>query len=88
MEIQTFFLAARIDHVDTTRYVAHHAAIVSLSSSPDTQFPVRLALPALIVLRRQSAAAAAPFTLRFNLVDEDGRAAGQPRLASPTTPPG
>jgi hypothetical protein len=51
----------------------------SLSSSPGTQFPVQQALPALIVLRRQSAAADAPFTLRFDLVDEDGRAAGQPR---------
>jgi hypothetical protein len=79
MEIQNFFLASRIDHVETTHYVADHPVVVSLNSSPDTLFPVRHVMPALIVLRRQSAAADAPFSLCLNLVDEDGRAAGQPR---------
>ncbi|HEV3257949.1 MAG TPA: hypothetical protein VG013_13770 [Gemmataceae bacterium] len=79
MEIQTFFLAEQITRVTGNRHDVRHAAIAFLECTPETPFPVRFTLPALVLLRREATFGDAPLSLRFDLVDEDGRPAGQPR---------
>jgi hypothetical protein len=56
-----------------------NAALAMMECSPETPFPIRFTLPALAVLRRESDSGDAPFSLRLDLVDEDGRPAGLPR---------
>jgi hypothetical protein len=79
MEIQTFLLATRVNRLPGNRYDVEHAGLHSLGFPPESSFPVRIQLPALMVLRREIDSAEAPFSLRFDLVDEDGRSVGQPR---------
>jgi hypothetical protein len=50
-----------------------------MTCGPETVFPTRFTLPALILLRRENTEGDAPFRLQFDLVDEDGRHAGLPR---------
>jgi hypothetical protein len=78
MEIQTFLLATKISRLPGNRFDVQHAALHSLEFPPETSFPYRLALPALMVLRREVASGEAPIRLLFDLVDEDGRSIGQP----------
>jgi hypothetical protein len=79
MEIQTFFLAEKITRLPDNRHDVQRAAIAFLECTPQTPFPVRFTLPGLILLRREGAAGEIPFSLRLDLVDEDGRPAGLPR---------
>jgi hypothetical protein len=79
MEIQTFFLAEKITRLADNRHDVQRAAIAFLECTPETPFPVRMTLPGLILLRREGTGGEAPFTLRLDLVDEDGRPTGQPR---------
>jgi hypothetical protein len=79
MEIQTFFLAEQITRHPDNRHDVLRAAIAYFECTPQTPFPVRFTLPGLILLRREATAGAAPFVLRLDLVDEDGRPAGKPR---------
>jgi len=79
MEIQTFFLAERINQVSgTSRHDVQFAAVARLECTPNTVFPVRYQLPGLFLLRREISTGTAPFSLLFNLVDEDGQNAGIP----------
>jgi hypothetical protein len=79
MEIQTFFLAEEITRTELNRHNVRHAAFAFLECTPQTAFPVRLTFPSLMLLRRESSFGETPVSLRFVLVDEDGRQAGQPR---------
>jgi hypothetical protein len=79
MEIQTFFLAERITRVGRNRHDVQHAAISLMECTAETPFPCQFTLPALMVLRRESRTGNTPFTLRLDLVDEDGKLAGKPR---------
>jgi len=79
MEIQTFFLAEKITRLPDNRHDVQRAAIAFLECTPRTPFPVRFTLPGLILLRREGTGGDVPFTLRLDLVDEDGRPAGLPR---------
>ncbi len=78
MEVQTFFLAEKIER-HGRRHDVTNAALAMMECSPETPFPIRFTLPALAVLRRESDSADAPISLRLDLVDEDGRPAGLPR---------
>lgn len=78
MEIQTFLLAEKIER-NGSRHDVTNAALAMMECSPETPFPLRFTLPGLPVLRRESDAADAPFSLRLDLVDEDVRPAGLPR---------
>jgi hypothetical protein len=90
MELQTFLLATKVTRVSDSRYDVEQAALHHLEFPPESSFPVRFSLPALIVLRREIAAAETPFSLLFDIVDEDGRSVGEPhRLrAQGVFPPG
>jgi hypothetical protein len=79
MEIQTFFLAEQITRHADNRHDVQRAAVAYFECTPQTPFPVRFTLPGLILLRREGRSAQTPFTLRLDLVDEDGKPAGQPR---------
>jgi len=79
MQIQTFLLATKVTRLPGNRYDAESAGLHSLAFPPESSFPVRFTLPALMVLRRETASEGAPFSLLFDLVDEDGRSIGQPR---------
>jgi hypothetical protein len=78
MEIQTFFLAEQITHTPPNRHDVQSAAIACMECTPETAFPLRFTLPALMVLRRESRFGDVPIRLRFSLVDEDGKPIGQP----------
>ena len=79
MEIQTFFLAEKITRLPDNRHDVQRAGIVFLECPPGTPFPQRFTFPGFILLRREGIGDEVPFTLRLDLVDEDGRAAGLPR---------
>src|SRR5262245_58631511 len=79
MEVQTFFLAEEITRLADNRHDVRRAAIAYLECTPQSPFPQRFTLVGLILLRRESTGGEAPFTLRFDLVDEDGRPTGLPR---------
>jgi hypothetical protein len=79
MEIQTFFLCERITRHPDNRHDVERAGIAFFECTSQTPWPFQFTLPALILLRRESDRGHAPFRLRFDLVDEDGRAAGKPR---------
>ncbi len=78
MEIQTFLLAMKVTQVARNRYDVEQAALHCLEFPPESSFPVEFTLPALMLLRRGIGSAEAPFSLLFNLVDEDGRSVGRP----------
>jgi hypothetical protein len=59
------------DFVATTPCVNHF-------SPPDGAFPLDVRLPYLMLVRRASGAVDDRIALKFNLIDEDGRNAGQP----------
>lgn len=80
MEIQTFFLAESIERqADGRRHDVKRAVLTSMSCTDEVKFPCRFTLPGLVVLRRESSSGDAPSSLRFDLIDEDGRPAGLPR---------
>jgi hypothetical protein len=79
MEIQTFLLGELITRAERNRFDVQNAGLHSLGFPPESSFPVQLMIPALMVLRREIASDQAPFSLQFDLVDEDGRSIGQPR---------
>lgn len=78
MEIQTFLLATKVTRVAKNRFDVEQAALNSLEFPPESSFPYRLSLPALMLLRREIASSEAPISLLFDLVDEDGRSSGHP----------
>ena len=78
MEIQTFFLAEQITRHPDNRHDVQRAAVAFFECTPQTRFPVRFTLPGLILLRREGTGGETPFTLRLDLVDEDGMPAGKP----------
>ncbi len=47
-------------------------------SPPDGDFPLEVRLPYLMLVRRASGTAGEPIRLKFNLIDADGKSAGQP----------
>jgi hypothetical protein len=77
LEIQSFFLALEVQNHGPGSYTAV-TACVSQFSPPDGVFPLSVRLPYLMLLHRPSADAGETFTLRFNLIDEDGRPVGSP----------
>lgn len=89
MEIQTFLLAERV-HKKGHRFDVENAALANMDCTRETEFPIRFTLPALLLLRRETYTGEAPFSLRFNLVNEDGQAAGQPNdlVCRGSFPPG
>jgi hypothetical protein len=89
MEIQSFLLAEKV-HMKGHRFDVENAALANMDCTPETEFPLRFTLPALLLLRRDSWAGHAPFSLCFTLVDEDGAAAGRPNrwLCRGVFPPG
>jgi hypothetical protein len=78
MEIQTFFLAEQITrHADNSHDV-RRAAVAFFECTPQTPFPVRFTMAGLFLLRREGTQGETEFSLRLDLVDEDGRLAGKP----------
>jgi hypothetical protein len=77
MEIQSFFLALEVQNHGPGNYTAV-TACVSQFAPPDGVFPLEARLPYLLLLHRPSADVGETFTLRFNLIDEDGRQVGSP----------
>jgi hypothetical protein len=77
MEIQTFLLAQTIT-MRGNRFDIGQAPIANMTCTAEVEFPTRFTLPAFILLRRDSWAAYAPYTVRLTLVDEDGVAVGRP----------
>jgi hypothetical protein len=78
MEIQTFFLATKVIRRGPHRFDVEQAGLHTLEFPPESSFPLHIVFPALMVLRREIASTEAPFSLLFDLVDEDGRSVGQP----------
>ncbi len=77
MEVQTFFLGARIRRVTPGVRNAEHAGAYSFYPLDGT-FPFAFTMAFFILLRRDYEKVAEDFSLRFDLVDEDGRKAGEP----------
>jgi hypothetical protein len=90
MEIQIVFLAERIRRPADSRHDVQRAGVAFFKCWPHTPFPVCFTLPGLVLLRRENPGGAAPFPLRFDLIDQDGRPAGEPRraLVQDVFPPG
>jgi hypothetical protein len=78
MHIQSFLLAKKVTMTDE-HYDVEGACVASMECTPETPFPVRFTAPALILLSRENSSSDAPSTLRFDLVDADGRRVGAPR---------
>jgi hypothetical protein len=78
MHIQTFLLAKRVT-MTGNNFDVEGACICGMSCTPETEFPIRFTLPALIVLSRENSSGEAPASLQFDLVDEDGMRVGAPR---------
>lgn len=81
MEIQTFLLAASINEMyPGNGNILNGTHIAADSFFPNNgQFPTEEQIPFLMVLRRQNPDADEPITIRFTLVDADGRPTGRPR---------
>jgi hypothetical protein len=77
VEIQTFLLAMEVRQRGPGDYTAV-TACVSQFAPRDGGFPFRVRLPYLMLLRRPSTEAGEAITLRFDLIDEDGRRRGSP----------
>lgn len=77
MEIQTFFLAMQLQKQGPGDFTAVTPCVSSFTP-PDGVFPFNVRLPYLLLLRRPSVEAGDEITLRFNLIDEDGRQVGSP----------
>jgi hypothetical protein len=77
MEIQTFLLAMEVRQRGPGDYTAV-TACVSQFAPPDGAFPFHARLPYLMLLRRPSTEVGEEISLRFTLIDEDGRRAGAP----------
>ena len=79
IEIQTFFLAATIvqagtgSNYDGKLVGAHHFFPL------DSNFPLTSHIPYFLLLRRASRSHDEEITLRFNLLDQDGRTIGLPK---------
>jgi hypothetical protein len=78
MQVQTFLLARKVTMSGHDFDIAG-AGVSSFDANSECVFPTRFTFPAFIMLGRESDVGDVPFTLRLNLVDEDGRNAGQPR---------
>ena len=78
MEIQTFLLCKEIQKTGTSGvYNANHLAIHNFYPT-DGVFPLQFSAPFYMLLRRQQKDGDEQITLRFDLVDQDGRNIGQP----------
>jgi hypothetical protein len=77
VEIQSFFLAMEVQQHGPGNYSAI-TACVNQFSPPDGQFPLQTRLPYLMLLRRSNHAADETLSLKFNLIDPDGRDVGSP----------
>lgn len=60
MEIQTFFLAEQITRLSPGRHDVRRAGVSVLGYSSDMVFPIRMQMPALLVLRREHNSGEAP----------------------------
>src|SRR5437868_5811940 len=78
MEIQTFFLAEQVSRLADDRDDVRRAAISHLVCGPGAVFPFLFKAASLMLLRRETTSGNTPFTLRYTLVDEDGKQTGQP----------
>jgi len=90
MEIQTFLLCKQISVGGGTGfYDASYLGIHSFYPI-DGLFPMQFGVPYYMLLRRQQRDGDEAVTLRFDLVDQDGRSVGEPvnLLASSTFPHG
>lgn len=77
MEIQSFILAREIKKSDNNEYDA--SVIGAHNFFPrDGKYPLKFALPFYMLLRRGHEAHEEEITLRFDLIDSDGRSAGSP----------
>jgi len=79
MEIQSFLLCGEVQHVAHSSI--YHAQMIGIHSfhSLDGTYPLRLSSPYYLLLRREQRLGDEQFTVRFDLVDQDGRTAGEPR---------
>lgn len=80
MEIQTFYLAMEIQENAPGNYTTM-TSCVSHFSPGDGRFPCQVRLPYLMLLRRARKDLAETVTLRFNLINQDGRSVGKPSNA-------
>ncbi len=79
MIIQGFQFVEQVTRRPGNLYDARSSYLSSFVVGPPMQFPARFSLQSLGLLRRESNSGSAPFSLRFNLVDEDGKPTGFPR---------
>jgi hypothetical protein len=79
MEIQSFILCKEVASAGVgTMFNGHLLGITSLFPTGTGEYPIIGNLKYFMVLRRSHRAYDENFSLRFDLVDEDGRPAGQP----------
>lgn len=79
MEIQTFMLCKQIRQ--TGPGSEYDASMIGLHSfySLDGMFPLTFQMPYYMLLRRPDRGAEKDVSLKFNLIDMDGNAIGEPR---------
>jgi hypothetical protein len=81
MEIQCFMLCAALSKVGAEAvYDAHMIGMHSFFSRDGT-FPLQFDTPYFMLLRRDTRELEQQFSLRFDLVDQDGRCVGEPNNA-------
>jgi hypothetical protein len=78
MQVQIFLLARKVT-MSGHNFDILGTGVSSFDATSECVFPTRFTFPAFIMLSRESEVGDAPFTLRLNLVDEDGRSAGKPQ---------
>lgn len=77
MEIQSFLLAREIRKSEKNEYDA--SMIGAHNFFPrDGQYPLKFALPFFMLVRREHAEHEEEITLKFDLIDSDGRNTGSP----------
>lgn len=80
MEIQTFYLAMEIQEDAPGNYTTITSCVCHFSPA-DGRFPCQVRFPYLMLLRRASKGSEETVTLKFNLINQDGRSVGKPRNA-------
>jgi len=80
MEIQTFLLAQTIEKVERGISTNYNAANIGLHNfyAKDGKYPIEFNFPYYMLLKRVICENEEVITLRFNLVDIDGRKTGKP----------
>lgn len=78
MEIQTFLLLERVENIGPGNTCNGEGLGLHNFYPLDGVFPLRFKISYYMLLRRESRENDVPYTIVFRLVDQDGRAVGEP----------